>query len=486
MATHKGFQIDKNNELKISELLFCGSGCCDGALLQFRGQIRLAEMQKQALWNKTHREGRLGDGGLSCLFSDGVPVRFQHSMSSSKSRPTTANSPPLVLSAFSGAGGLDLGLESAGFKHLGFIENERLCQETVTLNRPHWNLLPWDDVHVAAKECRPEYFGLKLGELDLLAGAPPCQPFSTAAQWSSKSRRGLADERANTLGSFLELVTAFLPKVVLMENVPSFWKSALGAKKIVSEFFEKLSQSSGVSYRLEARILNAADFGVPQLRKRAIIVAWRGDVDFQWPTGKYSANPLTSWDALSKVVCENPPQAKGKWAGLLPSIPEGWNYLWHTARGEGRELFGYRTKFWSFLLKLSKDKPAWTLAAQPGPGTGPFHWDNRPLGAEELLALQTFPSTWKLKGTYRDQVKMIGNATPPLLAENLGRAICSTLLGIKVPPRKVHTLTRSKKIPPPELVADVPCYFLKYQRRYSAHPGAGKGPNPRLESQNPF
>jgi len=390
---------------------------------------------------------------------------------------------PTVLSAFSGAGGLDLGLEAAGFEHLGLIEHDELCQQSLSLNRPQWPSIRWADIHIASKECKPRHFGLKRGELDLLAGAPPCQPFSTAAQWSSKSRRGIEDERASTVSSFLKLVSSFLPKVVLMENVPSFWNSAVGIEALVRGFFTELA-SKGFRYRVEAQILNAADYGVPQIRKRAIIVAWRTKDEFQWPVGKFTSAPMTSWDALCEITPKVAPEAKGKWAQLLPSIPEGWNYIWHTNKGEGRELFGYRTKFWSFLLKLAKDRPAWTLAAQPGPSTGPFHWDNRPLATEEMLALQTFPVAWKLKGAYRDHVKMIGNATPPLLAEVLGRAIRKSLL--KRPLRRnLSYLPRQASNPPvTSLVSAVPDEFLKYEKNHPAHPGKGKGPKPRLELQD--
>ena len=92
-----------------------------------------------------------------------------------------------------------------------------------------------------------------------------------------------------------------------------------------------------------------------------------------------------------------PPKAAGKWAGLLPTIPEGENYLFHTRLGGGRPLFGYRTRYWSFLLKLAKDEPSWTLQAHPGPATGPFHWANRPLTVQEMLRLQSSqqPGEWR-------------------------------------------------------------------------------------------
>ena len=91
---------------------------------------------------------------------------------------------------------------------------------------------------------------------------------------------------------------------------------------------------------------------------------------------------------------------RGKWADLLPSIPEGSNYLHHTDRGEGMPLFGWRRRYWTFLLKLAKNRPSWTIQAQPGPAVGPFHWSNRRLSVRELSRLQTFP----------DDVNIVGGA----------------------------------------------------------------------------
>ena len=85
---------------------------------------------------------------------------------------------------------------------------------------------------------------------------------------------------------------------------------------------------------------------------------------------------------------------------LLPTIPEGQNYLWHTERGGGEPLFGWRRRYWSFLLKLAKDLPSWTIQAQPGPATGPFHWDNRRLSVREMARMQTFPDNVVIKGEY--------------------------------------------------------------------------------------
>ena len=141
-------------------------------------------------------------------------------------------------------------------------------------------------------------------------------------------------------------------------------------------------------------VVNAADYGVPQHRRRAIVVARRDGGTFAWPPKTHVERPVRAWDAIGSLHLRPSelPETRGAWADLLPSIPEGHNYLWHTDRGGGRPLFGYRRRFWSFLLKLSKHQPSWTLSAQPGPSTGPFHWESRPLAVREILRLQSFPA----------------------------------------------------------------------------------------------
>jgi DNA (cytosine-5)-methyltransferase 1 len=388
-----------------------------------------------------------------------------------------------VLSVFSGAGGLDLGLEAAGFTHLGLIEKCSLCRQTLARNRPQWKQLPWDDVHGAADHCNPSVFNLRPGDLDLLAGAPPCQPFSTAAQWSSKSRLGFADARADTLLAFLGLARRFLPKIILLENVPSFWGKKFGTESVIRNFFEDIEIQTGISYNIATAVLNAADYGVPQVRRRFILVATRAKKEFLWPKGSFQERPITAWDVLHSVAPEKKPKCSGKWAGLLQSIPEGWNYVWHTSRGDGLNLFGYRTRYWSFLLKLARNEPAWTIAAQPGPSTGPFHWEGRPLATEELLALQTFPQHWKLYGSHRDHVRMIGNATPPLLAECLGRTLQHQFFNSPSATKLKYLPSRTRIKPSATKLAKVPKKYQRLIRSHPPHPGTGKGPRPRVTQQ---
>jgi DNA (cytosine-5)-methyltransferase 1 len=170
-----------------------------------------------------------------------------------------------------------------------------------------------------------------------------------------------------------------------------------------------------------------------------------------------------------------PPQRPGNWGELLPSIPEGSNYLWHTRKGNGRSLFGYRTRFWSFLLKLSKREPAWTISAHPGPYTGPFHWKSRPLTTTEILRLQSFPASWKVCGSRLEQVKQVGNATPPLLAELVARKVMTALHGKKYRSKPTLAVPRARaKVPR----AEIPKKFERHVKRRADHPGTGLGPNP--------
>ena len=166
----------------------------------------------------------------------------------------------------------------------------------------------------------------------------------------------------------------------------------------------------------------------------------------------------------------------GKWADLLPTIPEGQNYLWHTARGGGVPLFGWRRRFWSFLLKLSKSFPSWTIQAQPGPATGPFHWRNRKLSKAELARLQTFPEHLVFECRQSDAQKLIGNAVPSALAELLAREMKRQLLGSDTPSGALTLLPRRREpIPDPEPLLGLPHKYRPLIGEHDAHPGTGKG-----------
>jgi DNA (cytosine-5)-methyltransferase 1 len=188
---------------------------------------------------------------------------------------------------------------------------------------------------------------------------------------------------------------------------------------------------------------------------------------------------LTAWDAIGDLQEDDDPSLRmtGKWAQLLPTIPEGRNYLWHTSRGGGVPLFGWRRRYWSFLLKLAKRLPSWTIAAQPGPAIGPFHWRNRRLSVAEMMRLQTFPAGFEVRGTYRAAVRQLGNAVPSALAERLGLEIRRQLLGEPTLNSTDVSLLplRRRELPDEEPVEPVPAAFRALIGEHAAHPGTGRG-----------
>lgn len=388
-------------------------------------------------------------------------------------------STPTALSAFSGLGGMDLGLEAAGFDVAACIENDPTARRSLKANRDGWTILDPPDIEHVGATLQPQGLELKPKDLTLLAGAPPCQPYSKAAMWSDGSWNGFADDRAKPLISFLQLVEAFLPRVMLMENVQGFVTGPHSVVQLIEDVLDGINARTGTKYRLSTAVLDAADFGVPQRRRRAILVALRDGRPMAWPDVTHAGEPVRAWDALHDVPVVDPPQTVGRWADLLPSIPEGANYLWHTPRGEGLPLFGYRTRYWSFLLKLTKAQPSWTLPAKPGPSVGPFHWENRPLTTQEALRIQSFPADWIVEGTRREQIRQIGNATPPLLAEVIGRALLGVLedRSFEEPPK--HRIDRQSQVPAPTPPRCVPQQFQHLMGDHPDHPGSGAGPRPR-------
>lgn len=136
----------------------------------------------------------------------------------------------------------------------------------------------------------------------------------------------------------------------------------------------------------------------------------------------------------------------------------------------------------SFLLKLAKHLPAWTLSALPGPSTWPFHWANRPLAVEELLRLQSMPADWVVEGGYRDQVRQVGNATPALLAEVLGRAVLASLQ-FAAPTNPLQlAIPRRRSVPKATPVEQLRAPYRALEGEHADHPGTGLGPKPRRRS----
>ncbi|EYF03815.1 Hypothetical protein CAP_5245 [Chondromyces apiculatus DSM 436] len=292
------------------------------------------------------------------------------------------------------------------------------------------------------------------------------------------------------------------PRAFLLENVGGLIYSGKdeGLRHLL-DGIEHINQKTNSAYRPVVKVLNAASYGVPQLRERVFVVASREEETFRFPKPTHgdpeesslskdtSLEPLhTAWDALADVrPAENEDLVvRGKWAELLASIPEGQNYLWHTDRGierakeeglrPGRPLFGWRRRYWTFLLKLAKAKPSWTIQAQPGPAVGPFHWENRRLSSRELCRIQTFPDDVAIEGGRTSVQRQVGNAVPSLLGEVLGRAIRTQLLGISAVRGDLKLMPpRRDDLEAPKSYIDVPPQFLELEGEHSAHPGTGQG-----------
>jgi DNA (cytosine-5)-methyltransferase 1 len=404
---------------------------------------------------------------------------------------------PVAISLFTGAGGLDYGFEAAGFQTSVAVEMDHDCCETIRRSRPTWRVMERSIFEVSTPEML-ELAGRRAGDIDVLVGGPPCQPFSKAGYWAQGDSLRLRDPRADTLSAYLRVLEEATPRVFLLENVEGLiYRGKDEGLRLLLDRITEINQRTMSNYQPVVKVLNAADFGAPQRRARVFLIGARDGAPFHFPepthrdpddalTPRSCTLPRyrTAWDALANVGPEpgEDLKPKGKWAGLLPSIPEGENYLWHSARGGGKQLFGWRTRYWSFLLKLAKARPSWTIQAQPGPAIGPFHWDNRRLSMRELCRIQTFPDDVVIFGGRTSVQKQVGNAVPSLLAEVLGRAIRTQLLGLPVLHEPLHLLPRSRgEPPPPEPVAPVPRKFLALEGRHAAHPGTGKGNGARRQ-----
>jgi DNA (cytosine-5)-methyltransferase 1 len=397
-----------------------------------------------------------------------------------------------VISLFSGAGGMDYGFEAAGFETAVAVEFDHDCCETLRANRS-WPVIERSIFEVPTEELLGAG-NLRAGDADLLIGGPPCQPFSKAGYWAKGDSARLDDPRADTLAAYLRVLEEAQPKAFVLENVGGLAYSGKDeGLRLLLDRIQGINRRLGTKYRPSWKVVNAADYGVPQIRERFLLIASRDGTTFDFPQPRFAARPeepslfsesalplyRTAWDALGDLPEPSKTEevnARGKWAALLPSIPEGQNYLWHTDRGGGLPLFGWRRRFWTFLLKLAKDRPSWTIQAQPGPSVGPFHWNNRRLSQRELARIQTFPDDVTIIGKRGSMQKQLGNAVPSLLAEVLGREIRSQLLGDRAIRKEPKLLPPDRgTAPPASKIQQVPKQYRKLVGEHSAHPGTGKG-----------
>ena len=352
-----------------------------------------------------------------------------------------------AVSLFSGAGGLDFGARRSGFRTMVAIDSDPIACSTLKSNK----LVPGDIL--AQDICSVDPLDLlrrlkmKRGSLPLLFGGPPCQSFSKAAYWTSRGdeadrrrqrdgirhktkrvagarqRNPRGDARTLLLGEFLRILHGLMPKQFLLENVASL--SHPSNRQFLESF---LRDASAIGYHVEWFRLNAMDFGVPQRRDRLFIVGSSEGSPAGRPRLPTRTGELSVRDFIgpykSKKYFEPEEAVTGRWATALSEVPPGMNYKALTAWAHHPSpRFIAEQRFWNFLLKLHPQRPSWTLAANPGPWVGPFHWTNRRLRIPEMAAIQTFPDGYVFEGSRRDKVRQIGNAVPPELAKVVMRGL---------------------------------------------------------------
>ena len=349
-----------------------------------------------------------------------------------------------VISLFSGAMGLDIGLGKAGLNVVIGQDFEPSCVETMKANGH--NVLG-GDIREIKPETLLELTGLHVGEPFMICGGPPCQPFSTAGK-----RLGINDPRGSLFMDFIRMIDYIRPRFFVMENVKGIVSSPLkhvSTNKRVKDDQEQklgtvldviLSEFNKLGYKTVYGILDAVNYGVPQFRERFVLIGSRDNEDIFLPIPTHfqmHQNSDYRWKTVGEVIkdLENDPGEYTPLSGdrkkYLHMVPEGGNWrdlpedVIPVAMGGAYESGGGKV---GFYRRLSYKQPSPTITTSPAQKATmlchPRH--DRPLSIKEYARIQQFPDDWKFTGTISAQYRQIGNAVPVGLAEAIGRAIVST------------------------------------------------------------
>lgn len=337
----------------------------------------------------------------------------------------------IAISLFSGAGGLDVASFMAGFPVAVSVDIDSDCVKTLKSNEKFFGntRVLEGDLHNISSQVFSDVVKEHNAKNFIVIGGAPCQPFSKAGYWVGNSvRKGVNDSRASLVDEYLRVVTDLEPNGFVFENVESLMHPT---NRSIIDNFVKTIVNQGYDYRIVKA--NALDYGVPQKRKRLFIVGTKGTFKRDEPIKTHgcpdncSNKGLKPYVAVGGVIAgfsgseyfeEYEVTEGGTYYSDLCEVPPGMNYKALTAwAGYPNPKFVADKRFWSFLLKLSPDKPSWTITAQPGPWVGPFHWENRRLRTPEIAAIQTFPKEYKFFGSRRSVQKQIGNAVPCLMGK---------------------------------------------------------------------
>lgn len=361
-----------------------------------------------------------------------------------------------VIDLFAGAGGLSVGAHLAGGRVRASVELNSYACETLRANSIyHGEVVEGDICDLSGKDIR-RLAGLKAREPLIVVGGPPCQPFSKAAYWTESGddaayRRARAqgldatkpppptevkdDRRRDLVMEFMRVVRETDARGFVFENVPSI-KHPRNRPIYDALVQDALDQG----FEITELTAKAVTYGVAQARERVVVLGSKkrrpvipaqthSEVD---RSDLLLPPPVTAGEALegldSSKYFEPEEVISGRWAQHLAEIPPGWNYKALTEwAGHPNPTFIAESRFWNFLLKLSPDRPSWTIAASPGPWTGPFHWKNRRLRTVELAALQGFPRGYEILGPKRERVRQMGNAVPVPVAQAMIGSVLESL-----------------------------------------------------------
>ena len=383
-----------------------------------------------------------------------------------------------AISLFSGAMGLDLGIEAAGFDIKVCVEMDHWAAETIRINTS----IPVieRDINDVSSEDILKVSGLKKGNIDLVVGGPPCQAFSTAGK-----QRGFSDIRGGCIIQFIRVVSDLKPKYFILENVRGILSAKLNAVPEAYKEYDSIKMESGsvlklvlnefnkLGYRISYALLNAANYGVPEKRERVVMIGHLGDrVPIPAPSHSESgAFGTKKWVSLRDSIgdLQGKPMRyiplRSRMEKYMKLIGEGENWtkldpaVAKEAMGKAYVLSGGKT---GFLRRLSFDEPAPTLVTSPTmPATQLCHpKELRPLSVEEYARIQQFPDTWIFEGRIESIYKQIGNAVPVGLGKAVGNQIIRHINHLTSP-----TEEEDNKIPYSRYTNSTDSVCAKYQHR---------------------
>lgn len=374
---------------------------------------------------------------------------------------------PIALSFFSGAMGLDLGIEKAGFDVRLACEIDKFCRQTIALNKPNAALLT-DINEYSALDIKKAANLTDDDDIDLIMGGPPCQAFSTAGK-----RKGFNDDRGNVFLKYLDLCLDLQPKYFVIENVRGLLSCPMDhrphdkrgdgfpdlnedeLKGGALNFVVNRLEQSGYGYSFN--LYNSANFGTPQIRERVIIICSRDGQKppFLIPTHSEKGDfGLPKWNTLKSCISNiekhdnlNFPEKRLKYYRLLKA-GQNWKNLPIELQKEamGKSFYSGGGKT-GFLRRLAWDKPSPTLVTHPAmPATDLAHpVEDRPISVQEYKRIQEFPDSWELAGPIIQQYKQVGNAVPIGLGYAVGNLIMNLIQGVSSIPIDGFKYSRYKK-----------------------------------------